>query len=548
MVLLGAVSLVLLIACSNVANLMLARATGRKREFAIRAAIGASRAHIIRQLLTESVLLSFTGGILGLVVGFVGVRALLAVSPAGLPQIGEDGSAISIDWRVLAFTAAVSLLTGILFGLYPAFSASHIDLNSNLKESSGRSGTGLRQGKTRSLLVVSEFSLALVLMIGAALLIRTMISLHGISPGFDSHNVLTMEMSFNGDRYQKTAGVAELSRGGRQRLNAIPGVEASAAAFWLPSEVRDGLPFQIVGRPINKDCCGSRWMSISPGYLGLFKIPLLRGRDITDDDTASAPGVALINQALANKFFPHEDPVGQHVLIGKVLGPEFDTEVVRQIVGVVGDTHNNGLGQVPDPMVIVPLAQVPDSYTSVYDSAQPLIWVVRTRDEPYHLVAAITDQLRLASGGFPVVHVRTMNEVIGLSTSRARFNMLLLTIFGTVALVLAAVGIYGLLAYSVEQRTQEMGIRMALCADRPAIHRLVVWQGMRLTLVGVAMGMGAAFELVRLIASFLFGVKPWDLEVFISVPLVLSFVALLAIWLPARRASKLDPMQALRAE
>jgi putative ABC transport system permease protein len=287
-------------------------------------------------------------------------------------------------------------------------------------------------------------------------------------------------------------------------------------------------------------------MSVSPGYLSLFKIPILRGRDITEEDAAATPGVALINQALANRFFPHQDPVGQHVLIGKALGPEFDTEAVREIVGIVGDTHNNGLGQVPDPMMIVPLAQVPDPYTAVYNNAQPLIWVVRTHGDPHQVIATVTEQLRLASGGFPVAHIRTMDEVMGRSTARENFNMLLLTIFGAVALVLAAIGIYGLIAYSVEQRTQEMGIRMAMGADRSVIRRLVIWQGMRLTLVGVAMGIAAAFGLVRLIASFLFGVKPWNLEVFVSVPLILSSVALLAIWLPARRASKLDPMQALR--
>jgi putative ABC transport system permease protein len=227
------------------------------------------------------------------------------------------------------------------------------------------------------------------------------------------------------------------------------------------------------------------------------------------------------------------------------LGPEFE---VREIVGIVGDTRNTGLGQVPDPMMIVPVAQVPDPYTAVYDDAQPLIWVVRIHGDPYKVIAAVTEQLRLASGGFPVGHIRTMDEVMGRSTARASFNMLLLTIFGAVALVLAAIGIYGLIAYSVEQRTQEMGIRMALGADRSVIRRLVIWQGMRLTLVGMAMGIAGAFGLARLIASLLFGVKPWDLEVFVSVPLILSSVALLAICLPARRASKLDPMQALRTE
>jgi putative ABC transport system permease protein len=232
------------------------RATGRKREFAIRAALGADRARIARQLLTESILLSFAGGTLGLALGLVGVRALLAVSPAGLPHIGEDGSAIGVDWRLLVFALAISLVTGILFGLFPALSASRTDLNSTLKESSNRSGTGFRQGKTHSLLVISEISHALVPLIGAALLIRTMIALRGVGPGFDSHNVVTMEMSLNGDRYQKTAGVTKLSRDGRNRLSAIPGVEASAAAFWLPIEVGDGLPFQIVGRLLREPMDG----------------------------------------------------------------------------------------------------------------------------------------------------------------------------------------------------------------------------------------------------------------------------------------------------
>ena len=290
LVMLGAVGLVLLIACANVANLLLVRATGRKREFAIRSALGAGRARIVRQLLTESVLLSVTGGVLGLVLGFVGVRALLAVSPAGLPRIGEDGSAIGIDWRVLGFTLGVSLLTGILFGLFPAFSASRTDLNSALKESSNRSGTGFRQGKARSLLVISEVSLALVLLIGAALLIRTFIALHGVGPGFDSHNVLTMEMSLNGHRYQKTAGSTQLLRDGRDRLNAIPGVETSRPPdFGCPSMSKMARAVPHRRRPVEKGCCGSKWMSITPGYLSLFRIPILRGRDFTENDNAGAP-------------------------------------------------------------------------------------------------------------------------------------------------------------------------------------------------------------------------------------------------------------------
>ncbi len=548
LMMLGAVALVLLIACANVANLLLVRATSRKREFAIRSALGAGRGRIVRQLLTESVLLSVAGGVLGLVLGFLGVRALLAVSPGGLPRIGEDGSAIGVDWRVLGFTLGVSLLTGIVFGLFPAFAASRADLNSALKESSNRSGTGFRQSKARSLLVISEVSLALVLLIGAALLIRTFIALHAVGPGFDSHNVLVMEMSLNGERYQKTAGLAQLSMDGRNRLNVIPGVEVSAAAYWLPNDVEDGLGFHIIGRPVQKDCCGSKWMSVSPGYLGLFRIPILRGRAFTENDKAGAPGVAIINEALAKRLWPGEDPLGQHVMIGEDMGADMAGEPVRQIVGIVADSHNSGLAQPADPMMMVPIAQVADGYAAAYAVIQPLFWIVRTHGDPHQVIAAVSEQLRVASGGFPVAHTRTMDEVMGRSTARQRFNMLLLTIFGAVALVLSAIGIYGLMAYSVAQRTQEMGIRMALGADRSAIRMLVVMHGMMLALVGVAAGIAAAFGLTRLIASFLFGVKPWDPAVFISVPLILSAVALLAVWLPATRASNVDPMQALHEE
>jgi putative ABC transport system permease protein len=549
LVLLGAVTLVLLIACANVANLLLVHATGRRREFAIRSALGAGRGRIVRQLLTESVMLAFTGGVLGLILGFAGVRALLAISPAGLPRIGEDGSAIGVDWRVLGFTLVVSLLTGILFGIFPAFGASRTDLNSSLKESSNRSGTGFRQGKARSLLVVSEVSLALVLLIAAALLIRSFIALHDVDPGFNSHNVLTMEMSLSGPRYEKTAGVAQLSRDGRERLDAIPGVEDSAFTCCLPIQGQFGLGFTIVGRPVEKgkDEPDAGWMSASPDYFKLFKIPVLRGREFNEHDTMSAPHVVLINEALEKQYFPKENPVGQQILIGHGIGPEFE-EPPRQIVGVVGNTHEGGLARDPGSLMIVPDAQVVDGITKLNASMLPMRWVVRTHGDPHELIPQITEQLRLASGGFPVARVRSMDEVVLRSTSRENFNMLLLTIFGAVALVLAAIGIYGLMAYSVEQRTQEMGIRMALGADRNTIRKLIVWQGMRLTFVGVVVGVGAAFGLTRLIASFLFGVKSWDPAVFVSVPVILVAVALLAVWVPASRASRLDPMKALRVE
>lgn len=548
-VLLGAVGLVLLIACANVANLLLVRATARKREFAIRSALGAKRSRIIRQLLTESVMLAVTGGILGSLLGFFGVRALLAISPAGLPRVGEDGSAIGMDWRVLAFTLAVSVLTGLIFGLFPAFSVSRTDLNSTLKDSSNRAGTGIRHGRVRALLVISEVLMAVVLLIGSALLIRTFVALHAVNPGFDSHNVVTMEMSLTGPRYEKTAGVAQLSRDGRQRVNAIPGVEESAFTCCLPIQGQFGLPFTIVGKSVDpsKGPPGAGWMSASPDYYKLFRIPVLRGREFTDQDTTGAQPVALINEALAKQFFPKENPVGQQIIIGHGVGPDFE-EPARVIVGVVTSTHEGGLGRDPFPTMIVPDAQVTDGMTKLNAGIVPLRWVVRTQRDPRQLVNAISEQLRQASGGFAVSRVKLMDEIVATSTARENFNMLLLTIFGVVALVLAAIGIYGLMAYSVEQRTQEMGIRMALGADRVVIRKLVVWQGMRLAIVGLVLGVGVAFWLTRFLASFLFGVKSWDPAVFISVPLILASVALLAVWLPATRAAKLNPMNALRVE
>ncbi len=550
LILLGAVSFVLLIACTNVANLLLARGAVRKREFAIRAAMGASRLHIMRQLLTESVVLAVSGGVLGLALGFLGLRALLAVSPAGLPRVGEHGVAVTIDWRVLGFTLGVSVLTGILFGLFPAISASRPDLNTTLKESSNRSGTGFRQGKARSLLVISEVSLALVLLAGAALLIRTYLALRNVDPGFDARDVLTLDMSLTGDRFLKTAGVAQVSHDGRQRLDRLPGIEESAFACCLPLEVGYGLPFNIVGRPLtgkSQWTGGASWMSASPGYLSVFKIPILRGRDFNEQDSGSAPAVVIINEAFARKFWPKEDPIGQQMIIGKGMGPQF-AEGQRRVIGVMADVHDGGLNRDPFPLMMVPTAQVTDGMTALNANIGPMTWVVRTHGDPNQYIAAITEQLRLASGGFPVAHVRPMVDVVIESTARQDFNMLLLTIFGATALTLAAIGIYGLMAYSVQQRTQEIGIRMALGADRSHIRSLVVWQGMRLAFAGVVLGIAAALGLTRFLASFLYGVKTWDPLVFVSVPIILSIVALGAVWFPAARAARLDPQQALRTE
>jgi predicted permease len=544
--LLGAVSLVLLIACANVANLLLVRATGRKRELAIRAALGASRGRIVRQLLTESVLLAAAGGALGLALGVAGVHALMTVSPAGLPRVGENGSAIGVNGRVLAFTIAVSLATGILFGLFPALSASRADLNTVLKESGNRAGTGFRQGRSRALLVVGEVAMALLLLVCASLLMRSFNALHDVSPGFDASNVLTGEMSMTGAKLHTTAGIAQLSRDSRRRLSAIPGVETAASTVWLPNQVDDGLPFTIPGRP-ELGGLGARWMSFSPGYLSVFRIPILRGRDFEEMDRLGAPGVVLINESLAKQYWPKEDAVGRQILVNTALGAG-SQEAPRTIVGVVADTHNNGLGHPPDAMMMVPTAQVVDWYAAAYSDTSAMIWAVRTHGDPHAVTPAFIEQLRVASGGSPVAHIRTMDEVMGRSTARQRFNMLLLGIFGVVALLLAAIGIYGLMAYSVAQRMQEMGIRMALGADRDSIRKLVVRQGMQLALAGVVLGLGAAFGLTRLMASLLYGVKAVDAESFVAAPLILTIVALAAVWLPSTRASRVDPMRALRTE
>ena len=549
LVLVGAVSFVLLIACANVANLLMVRAAGRSREFAIRAALGAGRARIVRQLLTESVLLAITGGLLGLVLGMVGVRALLAVNPGNIPRIGENGARVDLDWRVALFTLGVSVLTGILFGLMPALGASKPDLSSSMKESSKGSGSSLRHNKMRSLLVVSEVSMALVLLVMASLLIRTFVALREVDPGFNAHNVWTAEMALNGPRFEKTAAVAQVIRIGREQLNAIPGVITAAATNSVPLAGGFGLPFIIVGKPLNGPETGDAgWMAVSPGYFNAFKIPMLRGRDFTDNDTAGSQGVAIINEAMAREFWKKgEDPLGQQIIIGHGVGPEFE-EPARLIVGIAGDVRDGGLNRNPGSKMVVPLAQMTDGLTELNSKVAPISWVVRTRSDPHQMTATLTEQLRKASGGFPVARVRSMEEVVGRSTARQDFNMLLLTIFGFSALILAAIGIYGLMAYSVQQRTQEIGIRMAMGADRKCITRMVIWHGMRLALVGVAIGLSAAFLLSRLVASWLYGVKQWDPMVFISAPVALSCVALAAVWLPAMRAARMNPMDALRTE
>ncbi len=548
LVLAGAVCMVLLIASANVANLLLVRATGRKREIAIRTAIGAGRGRIIRQLLTESLALSLIGGALGLALGMAGIRTLLAINPGNIPRIGPHGALVTMDWRVLGFTILVTFGTGLLFGLFPALEASRTDLNESLKESSGRSGTGAHSNKTRSMLVTAEVALALVLLIGSALLIRTFAALRGVDPGLNPHNVLTLRMSLSGPRFERSTQVGDLIRDGVQRLEALPGVTRAGATYVVPLEQMFGVPFNIVGRtPINGRYDGRGWVAASPGYFDVLRIPLLRGRFFNDRDSGAGAGVAIINEALARKFWPIGEPLGERLILGKGYGPEFE-EPARQIVGIVGDVRNFGVTNGADPAVYIPLAQVTDGLTALAARASTLVWIVRTHGVPNELGSAIQNQLQQASGGLPLASIRSMDEVVSQSTASQDFNALLMSIFGGTALLLAAIGIYGLMAYSVAQRTQEIGIRLALGAELSDVRNMVIAQGMRMAGIGIAIGITASFGLTRLLADFLFRVKPLDPLVFTLVPAILGAIALFAVWLPARRATRIDPITALRCE
>jgi len=548
----GAVSFVLLIACANVANLLLVRATGRRREIAIRAAIGGSRGRIIRQLLTESVVLSLAGGAFGLLVGWAGIRALLSVNTAGLPRVGEAGMDVGLDWHVVVFAIGVSVATGIIFGLIPALQSSKTDLTTTLKESAGRSGTGFRQNKARSILVVVEVALALVLLIGSALLIRTAMALGRVDPGFDTHNVLTLKMSLKGAQYDKAEAVEQVVRNGVEKLKSIPGVVNASATCCVPLQGGYGLPFRVVGRPLAADSQGpwhggGGWMTVSPGYFEVFKIPVRRGRTFNERDTSASTPVVVINEAMAKQFWPKSDPMADRIIIGKEVMPAFSTEGERQIIGIVADIKSDGLDSDVQPQMFIVQSQVPDAANALNVSLTPISWIVRTQVRPQTLSSTIQEQLR-QSAGLPVTDVKSMDDIVSVSVSRQKFNMWVMSVFGGCALLLAAIGIYGLMAYSVEQRTQEIGIRLALGAQASHVKNMVVFQGMRLALVGVVLGLGGAFWLARFITAFLFGVTAKDPMVFAGVPVLLTAIAFLSVWLPARRASRVDPIIALRAE
>jgi putative ABC transport system permease protein len=541
----GAVAFVLLIACANVANLSLIRAAGRKHEIAIRAALGAGRGRIVRQLLNESVLLAIAGGALGLALGEIGIHALLALNAVNFPRVGDHGSAVTVDWRVLSFTALISLATCMLFGLTPALQASRADLSEALKEGGGRSGGSSRQGKAHSLLVCSEVALAVALVVGAGLLIRSFIMLRSVSPGFESHNVLALKVSLESPQFQNSSAVAELVRDSVQRISALPGVVAASSTCCLPIEGTIMGGVIILGRPLNgRDHGVVDITTISPRYFDTLRIPLLRGRVFTDRDASGTAPVMIVSEAMARRYWPGGDSIGA-ALKSSLVFP--DLPQPWQIIGIVGDVHSHGLSQSGPAIAYLPVAQAPEDLNT-YLVRYPVSWVVRTLGQPGSLRLAIQKELVQASGGLPVSSVRSMDEILAQSTAGRKFNMLLLIIFGSSALLLAAIGIYGLMAYSVQQRTREIGVRLALGAKVRDVQNMIIFQGMRVAFIGVAIGCAAAFGLTRLIARLLFGVKPGDPIVFGLVPALLSAVALFAVWLPARRASHIDPAEALRHE
>jgi putative ABC transport system permease protein len=540
-VLAGAVGFVLLIACANVANLLLVRATGRRGEIAVRRALGASVLRIAQALLIEGLLLSLAGGALGLVIGFAGIRALLSIDTAGLPRLGEGGALIGLDWRVVAFTGLVSMTTGIVFSLVPALAASRTNLVATLNDSSGRAGGG-RRSVAHSTLVVTEVAAAVVLMIGAALLVRTSLSLSRVDAGFDSEGLITMQTSLTGARFETTEHTAEVLRQARERLRALSAVNDAVATCCIPAAPGLGLPFNIVGRDDEGLFTGSDAIVFtSPGYFSVFGIPVLRGRGFTADDTASAPPVAIINEALARQYWPSgADPLRDRMLIGGGAGnlEELADEPVRQIVGIVGNVRGAGLASEPGPTMYVPQAQLPDALNALVATLTPTTWVMRTRGGSGGSSRAIGDELRLATG-VPVTDSRTMDEVLFRSVSRQRLHMVLMSSFGGLAVLLAAIGIYAVMAYVVQSRHHEIGIRVALGATPSRVRELILRDGLRLIALGLGVGLLAAYFLASMLSAVLFAVEPHDVAVFASVPAAVAVVGVLAVTIPAVRAGRI---------
>jgi putative ABC transport system permease protein len=534
LILLGAVCFVLLIACANVANLLLARAATRQKEVAIRTALGASRPRIIRQLLTESVLLSAVGGAFGLLLAVWGVKLLIAISPDDIPRVSE----INLDGRVLIFAVVISLLTGLIFGLAPALQASKLNLNESLKEGGRGSSEGFHRNRIRSLLVVSELALALVLLIGAGLLIKSFIRLQSVNPGFNSENVLTEQLSLPYNRYRTRQSRVAFFDQLMSRLESLPGVQSAGLTLNLPLNgggVSAWHGVVLEGRPITlEETTQTENRIISPSYFRTMGIRLLQGREFTaQDNRQDAPPVVIVSDTLASRFWPGEDPVGKRIQFGH------DESFAREVVGVVGDIKRFGLESSDDWATYIPYAQQP--WTN-------MVIVARAASDPASLAGAIKGAVQAVDKDQPIHNIKTLDTVIANSTSQRRFNLLLLGAFASVALVLAAVGIYGVMSYSVTQRRHEIGIRMALGATSMDVLKLVVGQGLMLALIGVSIGVGAAFAVTQVLESFLYGVSATDPLTFAGTALLLAAVAVMASFIPARRATKVDPCVALRYE
>jgi putative ABC transport system permease protein len=538
LVLLGAVALVLLIACSNIANLLLARATSRRREIAVRTALGASRVRLLRQLLTESVLLAAAGGLAGIALAWVGIAPLVRLAGTSLPNLGPIG----IDYRVLLFVCAAVLAAGILFGLGPAMHTSRLDLRASLNEASRGSTVGSGQKQLRSLLVVVEVALAIVLLVGAGLLLRSFDRLQSVEPGFHPNNLLVADVPLSPQAYKAAPMRMDFFDRLLDRARVLPGVTAAGAAVSLPvSGGGSRIHFNIQGRPPKspQDYLIIGYRPVSPHYLETLGVPLVHGRFLSDSDTERAPFVAVVNQTMARQYFPNESPLGRRVQVGAL--PDADIPWM-QIVGVVGDVKQNLAIDAPAE-VYLPIRQA-DTVLNVF----ALSIVLRTAQDPNTEIAALRSVLHDLDPNQPLVKIRTMEENISSSVSEQRFRTILLGIFATSALLLSVVGLYGLMMYSVTQRIPEIGIRITLGAQTNEIMRMVVGQGLRLALIGIALGIAGAFALTRILSRFLYGVAATDPLTYVIVVALLLGVALIASYVPAKRATKIDPMSALRSE
>lgn len=535
-ILLGAVGFVLLIACTNVANLMLARATQRDREIAIRTAVGASRLRLIRQLLTESLLLSIVGGLAGLMVSIWAVAVFVKLSPGDIPRLDEA----SVDLRLLGFTLLVSLLTGVGFGLLPAFQATRTNLNSALKEGGTKASEGRHRRGARNVLVVTEIALAQVLLVGAALLAISYVRVTQIDPGFNPNRVLTAKIAPAAKKYPDPKSRSTFYATVLEHLQGLPGVESAGMVMSLPltgSSMNRG--FRVEGRPVPKadENVTMDFQIVSPGYFSTLEIPIKRGRGLSAADTETSEHVIVINDTMARRYWPNEDPVGRRMGIGE---SSKDTSW-RTIVGVVGDNRHASLSEPPVPTAFI-------AYRQDLESWPRMGFVIKAKTDAASLTSAVRKELAAIDPAQPVYAIEPLENLLHASVAQRRFIMMLLGSLSAIALTLAMVGVYGVISFSVSERTQEIGIRMALGARAADVLRMVLGQGIRITLVGILIGVAAAFALTRLLSSLLFAVSATDLRTFSIVAGLLGAVALLACYIPARRATKVDPLVALRYE